>query len=219
MRLYKFEMNSLTKDTVWEAFGHADVAGRPVAVCKLCQRQVVANRGVMCMHYRMKHCKPADGSRQIDPLASKPLCDKPRAFAPPTSGRLAYVTRACIAQPRECYCNNIEDSEPSDTDDMHRSNPESAANLRRRRRTLLILRYLAADPSDKAYADIIANANGQIIRAIRTVAQAYVYGKMSDLSPVESLALGRHRESSRGLAGSAPPKNRFCAKNSSNVFR
>ena len=78
VRLCEFEMCTLLKDTVWEEFDRADVNGRSVAVCKICQRQVAANRGVMCMHFRTQHCKPADGSRQIDPLASKPLCDKPQ---------------------------------------------------------------------------------------------------------------------------------------------
>ena len=198
VRLCKFEMNNLTKDTVWEAFDRADVAGRPVAVCRLCQRQVMANRGVMCMHYRMKHCKPADGSRQIDPLVSKPLCDKPRAFAPPESDRDVCTDRCSLVWQR--HINNI-DKEDDDASDTHSSsNAASDSKLRRRYRTLNMLRYLAAEPSDEAYAVIIESADDQIIKAIRGVGRAFNQGSIGDLSPVESLALGRYRKSIEGFA-------------------
>ena len=186
VRLCEFEMSALLKDSVWEEFDRADVNGRSVAVCKICQRQVAANRGVMCMHFRTQHCKPSDGSRQSDAIVDKPLSEKPKASAP-------RVTERC-----SIACQNRMNGIPdyaSDAEDMHSNGSESATNLRRRRRTLLMLRYLADAPSDEAYASIIANANGQIIRTIRSLAHAYVYGTMSDLSPVESLALGRYRES------------------------
>ena len=57
---------------------------------------------------------------------------------------------------------------------MHSSNAASVANFRRRCRTLHMLHYLAAEPSDEAYAAIIENADDQIIRAIRGVGRAFI---------------------------------------------
>jgi hypothetical protein len=60
----KFEMNTLTKDTICEAFDRSGVAGRPVAVRKqLCNRQLVLNGLAMSIRYRTKHYKRADASR------------------------------------------------------------------------------------------------------------------------------------------------------------
>jgi hypothetical protein len=136
VRFCKFEMNNPTVDTVWEAFDRVDVAGRSMAECKLCQHQIVPNRGTMCMHYRMKHCQPRDNTRQIDPLACEPLCDKPRAFAPQASKSEKLVPCALLTRALERY--NNDDSETSGAEDTRSCSPESAANSRRRRRTLLM---------------------------------------------------------------------------------
>jgi hypothetical protein len=63
-----------------------------------------------------------------------------------------------------------------------------------------MLRYLAAEPTGGAYAAIIENAGDQIIRAIRDVGRAFIQGSLGDLSPVESLALGRYMKSIQGFA-------------------
>ena len=96
MRLRKFEMSNFSTDMVWTQFDRAEVEGRSVALCELCDRQLVPDGGVMSMHYRMKHCKPADNSRQSDPLASKPLSDKPKTLAPPESDRDVYTSRCLL---------------------------------------------------------------------------------------------------------------------------
>jgi hypothetical protein len=204
MRLCEFEMCTLLKDSVWEEFDRADVNGRSVAVCKICQRQVAANRGVMCMHFRTQHCKPADGPRHIDSLTSKPLCDKPRPFIPPTSNREICTDRCSQVWQRyldSINNNNIEDGDACDTHSS--SSAASDSKLRRRYRTLNMLRYLAAEPSDVAYASIIEGADDQIIKAIRGVGHAFIEGSLGDLSPVESLALGRYRKSIEGFADDA----------------
>ena len=63
-----------------------------------------------------------------------------------------------------------------------------------------MLHYLAAEPSDVTYAAIIEGADDQIIKAIRGVGRAFIQGSLGDLSPVESLALGRYRKSIEGFA-------------------
>ena len=152
------------------------------------------------MHYRMKHCKPADNSRQSDPLASKPLSDKPKTLAPPESDRDVCTSRCSLVWQR--YIDNINSNkEAGDASDTHSSSDAaSVANFRRRSRALHMLHYLAAEPSDEAYAAIIENADDQIIRAIRDVGRAFIQGSLGELSPVESLALGRYRKSIEGFA-------------------
>ena len=128
---------------------------------------------------------------------SKPLCDRPRAFAPPESDRDVCTERCSLVLQR--HINSIKKDD--DASDMHSSSDAaSVANSRRRCRTLHMLNYLAAEPSGKAYAIIIENADEQIIRAIRGVGREYNQGFMGDLSPVESLALGRYRKSIGELA-------------------
>jgi hypothetical protein len=200
-------MNNPTVDTVWEAFDRVDVAGRPMAECRLCRHQIVPNRGTMRMHYRMKHCKAGDNSRQIDPSTSKLVCDKSRAIAPPTPVREKCTDRCSRAWQDftdSCNENNnsaVESSDASDT--CSSSSVASDSKLRRRYRTLNMLRYLAAGPADGAYAAIIENADDQIIRAIRDVGRVFIRGTFGHLSTVESLALGRYKESIKAFAGDA----------------
>jgi hypothetical protein len=190
-------MNNPTVNTVWEAFDRVDIAGRPMAECKLCHHQIVPNRGTMCMHYRMKHCKPYDNSGQSEPLARKPLCDQSRTFTPPTSSREMCTDRCTQVWQR--YMGDIS-KENGDTTDTHSvSSAASESKLRRRYRTLNMLRYLAAEPTGGAYAAIIENADDQIIRAIRDVGRAFIQGSLGDLSPVESLALSRYKKSIEGV--------------------
>ena len=190
-------MNNPTVDTVWEAFDRVDVAGRPMAECRLCQHQIVPNRGTMCMHYRMKHCKPSDNSGQSEPLARKPLCDQSRTFTPPTSSREMCTDRC--SQVWQRYMDDTS-KENDDTTDTHSiSSAASESKLRRRYRTLNMLRYLAAEPTGGAYAAIIENADDQIISAIRDVGRAFIQGSLGDLSPLESLALSRYKKSIEGV--------------------
>jgi hypothetical protein len=58
-----------------------------------------------------------------------------------------------------------------------------------------MLRYLAAGPSDGAYAVIIQAADNQMVRAIRDAGCAFIQSFFGELSPVESLAPSRYRKS------------------------
>ena len=209
VRFCKFEMNNPTIDTVWELFDRVDVEGRSMAVCELCQHQIVANRGTMCMDYRMRHCKPVNGPTQTDdPLASKPLSDKAQA-----PDRLVVDPKSSLLWKRYCNCinnnvNTIDNGEDSEISDTHTNSVDSEDNCRVRDRTLHMLHYLASGPSDEAYASIIANANGQIIRTITEVGRAYKRGDLGDLSPTESLALSRYKESIDRFTGYMPTTER-----------
>jgi hypothetical protein len=191
-------MNTPTVETVWQAFDRVDVAGRSMAECKLCQHRIVTNRGTMCMHYRMKHCNPTNGPRQTDALVSKPICDKPQAFAPSNPCREVCTDICSKVWQRHIDYVKKRAGEVSDThsDDSVVSDSE----LRRRFRTMNMLRYLAAEPSGAVYAAIIEGADDQIIKAIRGVGRAFIHGYLGDLSPVESLALGRYRKSIEGFS-------------------
>ena len=150
----------------------------------------------MCMHFRTQHCKPSDGSRQCDPFMSKPPPDKPRAFAPPTS-----ESDVCTDRCSQVWQRHIDSiKENADASDTHSvTSAASESKLRRRYRTLNMLRYLAAEPTGGAYAAIIENADDQIIRAIRDVGRAFIQGSSGDLSRVESLALPRCKKSIEGF--------------------
>jgi hypothetical protein len=191
-------MNSLTKDTIWETFDRSDVAGRPVAVCKLCQHQVIANRGVMCMHYRMKHCKPANGPRQCDPFASKPLCDKARAFAPQASDR-DVCTDVCPQVSQRQLSSKVEDCYASDV----RCGSSAATDFdsRRRCRAVHMLYYLATEPVDRAYAILIEYADELVISVIRAIAREYNEGSMGCLPSNRSrlVAIGSPLTSSQTM--------------------
>ena len=191
-------MNTPTVETVWQAFDRVDVAGRSMAECKLCQHRIVTNRGTMCMHYRMKHCNPTNELRQTDALVSKPICDKPQAFAPSNPCREVCTDICSKVWQRHIDYVKKRAGEVSDThsDDSVVSDSE----LRRRFRTMNMLRYLAAEPSGAVYAAIIEGADDQIIKAIRGVGRAFIQGSLGDLSPVESLALGRYRKSIEGFS-------------------
>ena len=114
---------------------------------------------------------------------------------------VAKCARGSCSAISTAYNNNMEDGDACDTHSS--SSAASAANSRRRCRTLHMLRYLAAEPSDVAYAAIIEGADDQIIKAIRGVGRAFIQGSLGDLSPVESLALGRYRKSIEGFADDA----------------
>jgi hypothetical protein len=195
-RLRKFEMNNLTKDTVWEAFDRADVNGRSVAVCRICQRELTANRGVMCMHYRKKHCKSVDSSKRCETFTSRPLCDKPRAFAAQASDR-DVCTNVCPQVLQRHLSNNVEDEYASD---VHCSSATTDFDSRRRCRAVHMLYYLASEPSDIAYTTIIDQADELVISVIRAIGREYNEGVMGCLSPLESIALSRYRKSIDKLA-------------------
>jgi hypothetical protein len=183
-------MCSFLKDSVWDEFDRADVNGRSVAVCKICQRQVAANRGVMCMHFRTQHCNPADNSRQINPLASKPLCDKARAFAPQAPDR-DVCPDVCPQVLQRHLSNKVEDEYASDA---QCSSAATDFDSRRRCRAVHMLYYLASEPSDIAYTTIIGEADELIISVIRAIGREYNEGVMGCLSPLESIALSRYRK-------------------------
>jgi hypothetical protein len=160
----------------------------------------------MCVHYRMKHCKPTDGSRQINPLVSKPLCDRPRAFAPPMSERDVRTDRCS-----QVWERHIENINKQDGDAFDAHSDGSAANdskLRQRYRTMNMLRYLAVEPSGLAYAAIIEAAHDQIIRGVTGFGRAFIQGSLGDHSPVESLALGRYKKSIEAFSYSASSTER-----------
>jgi hypothetical protein len=139
-----------------------------MAVCKICQRQVVANRGIMCTHYRMKHCRPSEELGQCDSFADKPLPDKPRAFAPQASDR-DVCTDVCPQVLQRHLNNQVEHGYASD---MHcGSSATTDFDSRRRCRAVHMLYYLAAEPSDEAYACIIDLADELIISVIRATAR------------------------------------------------
>jgi hypothetical protein len=79
----------------------------------------------------------------------------------------------------------------------------SDSQLRRRYRTMNMLGYFAAEPGSGAYAVIIEAADDQIIKGIRGAGRAFIQGSLADLSPLESLALGRYRKSIEGLSDHA----------------
>jgi hypothetical protein len=189
-------MNSLPVDRIWEAFDRVDVAGRSKAVCKLCQHQLVANRGAMHMHYRMKHCKTMNGPTRPDyPLATKPLSDE-HANATKHTTRPDYPTTSKPLSDEHVNATKYIDPIVLDSSVLeHLRENVSKANDRERDRTFHMLRYLASEPSDEAYAAIIAVANGHIIRTIAEVGRAYMRDDLEDLSQAESLVLARHRES------------------------
>jgi hypothetical protein len=190
-------MCTFLKDSVWDEFDRADVNGRSMAVCKICQRQVAANRGVMCMHFRTQHCNPTDNSRWINPLAGKPLCDKARAFAPQASDR-DVCTDVCPQVLQRHLSSKVEDGYTSDV--RCGSSASTDFDSRRRCRAVHMLYYLAAEPDDEAYATIIELADELIISVIRAIAREYNEGSMGCLSSLESLALSRYRKSIDKLA-------------------
>jgi hypothetical protein len=185
---------------VWERFDRAEVNGRPVAVCKICQRQVVANRGTMCMHYKMKHCRPPDELGQCDSFANEPLPYKPRAFAPQAPDR-DVCTDVCPQVLQRRLNNKVGHGYASD---MHSaSSAATDFDSRRRCRAVRMLYYLAAEPRDRAYAMLIEHADELIISVIRAIAREYNQGFMGCLSSMESLALSRYRMSIAKLADHA----------------
>jgi hypothetical protein len=113
---------------------------------------IAPNRGVMGMHYRMKHWNPADGTIHSDPLVRKPPSDKPKAFAIPESYHDVCTSRYSIGW--QHYTDNINSNkEDGDTSDTHSvSSAASDAMLRRRYPTL---RCFAAEPGDEDEAAII----------------------------------------------------------------
>ena len=151
------------------------------------------------MHYRMKHCKPADNMRQSESVASKPLCDGARAFKPPTSGR-KMSTDIC-SQASKNHVASIEDDHGPDMLCTRIVAPD--ADSRRRCRAVHMLYYLAAEPSNVDYTTIVEMADVLVISVIRAIAREYDEGLMGGLSPVESIALGRYRKSIDKLASYA----------------
>jgi hypothetical protein len=190
-------MNNPTVDTVWK-FQRVDVAGRPMAECKLCQHRIVPNRGTICMHYRMKHRRPSENTRQSEPLASKPLCDRSRAFTHPSSGHEMCTDRC--SQVWQRHMDDISKYKGDTSDTNGNSSAASDFKLRRRYRTLTMLRYLAAEPTGRSYVAIIENTDDQIIRAIRDAGRVFIEGSLGDLPPVDTLALCRYRKFIEGFA-------------------
>jgi hypothetical protein len=193
----KFEMANFSTETVCAQFDHAVVDGRPVVVCKLCDRQLIPNRGVMSMHYRMKHCNPSDNSSQSIPFTGKPLHDKPQAFAHQASDRNA-CTDVCPQVLQRHLSNKVADGYTADV--YCGSSAATDFDSRRRCRAVHTLYYLAAEPSDSAYATLIERTDELVISVIRAVAREYNEGSMGCLSPLESLALSRYRKSIGNLA-------------------
>jgi hypothetical protein len=210
LHLCKHAMNQLTIDRVWEAFDRADCAGHAVAICKLCQQQIAANKSNMHMHYRVKHCKPTSELTHADvPVTSKPLYVRDhepvlehvlseslphKAHAPDDNVRDACL-RACDRYYQ--HVHNVLSNQDNGVMVEHSNTVDGADNIRKRQRTLRLLQYLASGASDKAYAMIIRtmDANDQLIRTIREIQRAYILGDIADLTPAESLMLSRYRTS------------------------
>jgi hypothetical protein len=112
LRSRQFEMSNISADMVWQHFDRVEVDGRSNAVCKHCHHQLISNRGVMCAHYRMKHCNlPASMLGQIDPPTSKQLSNT--SMNEPSSDMLVKSNN-----PPTTVLNQIDPStskSPSDT--------------------------------------------------------------------------------------------------------
>jgi hypothetical protein len=122
-----------------------------------------SQEGVICMHCTMKYCKPADGTRQISPLVNKPPCDKPRAFAPPTSERYPCSDRCSQVWQRCIHYINKKDGDASDT--HSNSSAASDSRLRRRYRTMNTLYHFDVGIGDETYVTIIGDPDDPTIRA------------------------------------------------------
>jgi hypothetical protein len=168
-------MNSLTKYTVWDAFDRVDVSGRPMAVCKLCHRQVAANTGVMCMHHRMKHGSgnkmlgSGDGGNESRDAHKSTEHELDEPFHTPThipsqdSGRSAVEKQALV----------------------HAKNA---------------VKHLAVCCDPTMYGGIIKHATAGVLRTIQNIARDALAVGEQMVTPSEGTVLHRYRKQLRAIA-------------------